>query len=149
MIFDWIDEQVFRLTGDRLRPPFPPVTGSGECCPTPLLPCWCHCAAALQTAAAAACSMRVAAKLVVPWFVQSCNRQNPHSMHAVLADNAGVGFDGKPVAYAGAKGDPLDVSAAAPPMPLGSALVLPALPNCHCQTAHQSDNVNCRPPPSI
>ncbi|KAI7844893.1 hypothetical protein COHA_001542 [Chlorella ohadii] len=65
MIFDWIDEQVFRWTGDRLRPPFPPVTGS------------------------------------------------------VLADNAGVGFDGKPVAYAGAKGDPLDIISSVPAKGMG------------------------------
>lgn len=29
---------------------------------------------------------------------------------AVLADNVGTGFDGKPITYAGAKGAPLDVS---------------------------------------
>ncbi len=59
MIFDWIDEQVFRWTGDRLRPPFPPVTGSGGCCPTSLLPCWCRCGAA------AACSLHATEKLAV------------------------------------------------------------------------------------
>jgi len=50
------------------------------------------------------------------------HQAQPPSLSAVLADNAGVGFDGKPVAYAGAKGDPLDVSAAVPPSMLCRAV---------------------------
>ncbi|PRW61561.1 trypsin-like serine protease [Chlorella sorokiniana] len=69
--FNWIADQVFKWTGDRLRPwtptppPFKPVTGT------------------------------------------------------VLADNVGTGFDGKPVTYTGAKGDPLDIISSVPAQGMG------------------------------
>lgn len=42
MVFDWVADQVFRLTGDRLKPkPFDPVTGFGEAPGPAILPLSC------------------------------------------------------------------------------------------------------------